>query len=158
MSKLQTIPRHVIIEQIAVNIAATWYEIGCGQGMTSKHKSAKAYAKANLEKFLPKAIDTAIEMLGPNSTLPPSAKELIYEALMERHDDPTLNKYMPNVDLKRAYELADEIKRKNTRPIDIVLDNAIKSFKPKADKKFPFPVKDIDPIKDIENGKENSKK
>lgn len=127
-------PRYTIIEQIAVNIAAQWYEIGRGQGMTSKHKDAKSYAKANIEKFIPKAVELALEMIGPNSTLPKQAKDDIFAALQERHNDPTLNKYMPNVDVKKAIEYGQMLERKKP-PIEIktldAIDKIVKDINPK---------------------------
>src|SRR5216684_1181391 len=90
-----TIPKHKVIEETALALACTWYEIGRGQGLTSKWKNARSYAKANFTKFIPKAVEHLLDILG-NPSFPQSAKDVIYEALLERHNDPTLNKYMPN--------------------------------------------------------------
>lgn len=89
-------PKHTVIEKTAAEFAATWYEIGRGQGMTSKWKSPKAYARANFEKFIPKAIDTLLSMLG-RSDIHDLMKQEIYEALMERYNDPELISMFPNV-------------------------------------------------------------
>lgn len=105
-------PKHVLIETIARELAAVFYEVGRGQGLTSKYKNAKAYAHANLEKFIPKAIEHCIRMLGQNN-LPQEAKEEIYEALMERHNDPELQTVMPNIDVVKLIEAAG-IKEKET--------------------------------------------
>lgn len=87
-------PESEIIEQTALQLAATFYEIGRGQGLTSKYKNARLYAKANFEKFIPKALDVLHEMLG-NSSTSEDQKELIYTALIERANDPSLNSIFP---------------------------------------------------------------
>lgn len=128
MSKLQyhnkiVTPTHNLIEKVAIELAATWYEIGRGQGLTSKHKTAKAYAAANLEKFIPKAVEHLLDMLGANSNATPEMKEEIYEALQERLNDPGLCEIMPNVDVNKAIELAKQMERKKS-PIEIAIDKA----------------------------------
>ena len=80
-------PSSVLIEVTAGNLAATWYEIGRSQGMTSKYKTTKAYVNANVEKFIPKALDLLLDMLGNPST-PADQKEIIYDAISERVNDP----------------------------------------------------------------------
>lgn len=87
-------PESEIIEQTALELAATFYEICRGQGLTSKYKNARLYAKANFEKFIPKALDTLTAMLGNLST-PENQKELIYKAILERANDPSLNSIFP---------------------------------------------------------------
>lgn len=111
MKKVLT-PTSTLIETIAGQLAATWYEVGRGQGLTSKHKTARAYAAANLEKFIPKAVELCLEMLGPNSTSTPEMKEEIWEALQERLNDPELLLYRPNVDVKKVIEQLEIMERK----------------------------------------------
>lgn len=89
-------PKHTVIEKTAAELAATWYEIGRGQGMISKWKSPKSYARANFEKFIPKAVELLLSMLG-RSDIQELMKQEIYDALMERHNDPTLTSIMPNI-------------------------------------------------------------
>ena len=106
MKKIIT-PISTIIETVAGQLAATFYEVGRGQGLTSKHKSARAYAKANFEKFIPKAVEYCIEMLKPTSNVTEEARMEIYKALMERHNDPELCSTMPNIDVKKLIALID---------------------------------------------------
>lgn len=125
--------KHVLIETVAAELAATFYEVGRGQGLKSKWPNARAYARANLEKFIPKATDILISMLGPNSNVSAEMREEIYDALMERHNDPELLKVMPNIDVKRLIELAEMAERKKT-PLEIktkdnVLLNKTKPFR-----------------------------
>ena len=82
-------PRYTIIEKVAGEFAGTWYEIGRGQGMTSKFRSAKHYARHNFERFIPKAVEVLTGMLN-RQDLPDLMKQEIYDALMERANDPTL--------------------------------------------------------------------
>jgi hypothetical protein len=91
-------PTNVLIEQTALNLAAVFYEACRRSGLTSKHKNARAFAKANLEKFIPKAVDLLLDILG--KTDPPEImKADIHEALTERVNDPELNQYMPKTDV-----------------------------------------------------------
>lgn len=114
MNDILTIPKSTLIETVALNLAATFYEVGRGQGLTSKHKSAKAYAKANLEKFIPKAVEYLLDMLG-RQDIPDLMKAEIHEALTERVNDPTLNKYMPpEIDFAKAFGIAAE---KDKKPV-----------------------------------------
>lgn len=117
--------KHVLIEQIALQLAATFYEVGRGQGLTSKYKNAKAYAKANLEKFIPKSVEYCLEMLKEHSNATPEMKEAIYDALMERHNDPELNTYRPNFDVKAIIAQIDAIEKRkqiviNTEPKTVI--------------------------------------
>lgn len=132
MTKLLT-PRSVLIEKVALELAATFYEIGRGQGMTSKYNNARAYAKANLEKFIPKATDILIDMLKPDSAITHEMREEIYLAMMERHDDPELNAAMPNIDVNKLIAMIDQNEKNkvitiNTKPVQkTVLHNQVKS-------------------------------
>lgn len=89
MNKILQAPKSVIIEKTALELAATWYEIGRGQGMTSRYKNAREYAKNNFKTFIPKAVEILTEMLGkPNVS--EHEKQEIYIALLERVNDPDL--------------------------------------------------------------------
>src|SRR4051812_39706072 len=88
MSKFNKIitPASILIEKTAGELAATMYEAGRSSGMTSRYKNARAYARANLERFIPKAVELLIDIMSRPNT-PPDQKELIYQALMERTND-----------------------------------------------------------------------
>lgn len=111
MSKKISTPESVIIETTALEMAAVWYEIGKSQGLTSKHTSARDYARANLNKFIPKAIEHLLSMLGRND-IPKDQKDMIYTALIERHNDPELCAVLPNIDVKKALELSDQMEKR----------------------------------------------
>ena len=76
-------PTSTLIEKTAGEMAAVYYEAGRSQGLTSKHPNARAFARANLELFIPKAIEVLTEMLGQDN-VSESMKSEIYDALMER--------------------------------------------------------------------------
>lgn len=81
--------RNVLIEKTAGELAACVYEELRSAGMPSKYKNARAYARKNLEIYIPAAVKTLIEMLGRND-ISAHMKEEIYEALLERANDPKL--------------------------------------------------------------------
>lgn len=97
MSRRIISPASVIIEKTALNFAATFYEVGRSQGLTSKFKTARHYASANMEKFVPHAIHHLREMLYKDDT-PHEMKAIIHEAILERINDPEA------VDLAKASE------------------------------------------------------
>ncbi len=83
-------PQSLVIEKTALDLAAVFYEAGRSSGLKSKHKNARAFAKANVERFIPKAVELLMDILGKDST-PADQKEMIYEALMERANDVELS-------------------------------------------------------------------
>lgn len=101
-------PHSILIETVAGQLAATWYEIGRSQGLTSKWKTPKAFAQANLEKFIPKAIDHMLDILN-NPHTDPDAKVMIYDALSDRMNDPnnvtsTDIKGLPDIDIMKLLD------------------------------------------------------
>lgn len=99
MSKIYT-PNSLIIEKIAAEFATIFYEVGRSQGLQSKHKNAKSYAKDNLEKFTPLAIKHLISMLSPTSNCSPEMREEIYDCLISRANDPS-NITLPDINIKK---------------------------------------------------------
>ena len=92
MTKLQSqlaTPASLLIEQTALKLATTFYEAGRSSGMTSKYKDARSYARAYVERFIPKAVELLMDILG-NPNTPQEQKNLIYDAMMERTNDPEL--------------------------------------------------------------------
>ncbi len=84
----QSAPKLNLIEHVAAELAGVVYDELRSKGFKSKkHKTARQFAAANLEKFVPYAIKNLIEQLGNPSTSA-EAKEEIYESLMERMNDP----------------------------------------------------------------------
>lgn len=93
MTKLQSqliTPQSLLIEQTAKKMAEAYYEIGRSQGLKSKYKTHQEFAKRYLEKFIPLAVNQLIDMLAlPH--IPQDQKDMIYDALMERTNDPGLS-------------------------------------------------------------------
>lgn len=83
-------PHSLLIEKTALELAATYYEVGRSQGLTSKFKNPKAFAKANVEKYIPMAVKLLMDMIG-SEAVPQDQKDMIYDALMERTNDPDLS-------------------------------------------------------------------
>ena len=83
-------PHSLLIEKTALELAATYYEVGRSQGLTSKFKDARAFAKANVEKYIPIAVKFLMDMLSSEAT-PKDQKDMVYDALMERSNDPDLS-------------------------------------------------------------------
>lgn len=135
MSKILSVPKSNLIEHVAGQLAATWYEIGRGQGMKSKWPTARLYARNNIEKFIPKAIEHLLEILN-NPTFPDLAKQEIFEALMERHNDPTLQtgKELPNIDVTKLIAKVESSKGSEVTPKNLqvikLIEDAIKKAKP----------------------------
>lgn len=83
-------PQSLLIEKTALEFACVYWEAGRSTGLTSKHKDARSFAKANVEKFIPKAIEVLIDMLS-KPHIPQEQKDTIYEAIMERTNDKDLS-------------------------------------------------------------------
>lgn len=90
MSKKIVKPINPLIYKVAASMAAIMYETGRSQGMTSKHKNARSYARAYIEKYIPMAVKTLIEMLKPTSNCSDFMRMEIYEALLDPVNDPEL--------------------------------------------------------------------
>lgn len=92
-------PINPLIYRTAGEIAAIMYETGRSQGMTSIHKTPKAYAQANLEKFIPIAIKHLIELLKPTSGITNHMRDEIHAALTDPLNDPELMEAKVDTDL-----------------------------------------------------------
>lgn len=90
-------PESTLIEKTALELAATFYEIGRGQGLKSKYKNPRDYAKAYLTKFIPKAVDLLLDILAKEYT-PKEQKDAITDALLERVNDVELSNTIPIFD------------------------------------------------------------
>lgn len=91
MSKFNKIvtPESLVIEKTALELAANFWEIGKSQGLTSKFKDARSYAKCHVKEFIPIAVSILMDMLGKDH-IPNDQKDMIYAAFMERTNDTDL--------------------------------------------------------------------
>lgn len=107
-------PVSTVFEKVALELACTWYEIGRGQGLTSKWKDAKSYGRANFEKFIPKALEYCISMLG-RQDIPDLMKAEIFDELYRRNNDPEINAMLgfglPDLDVKKILDMLPKQER-----------------------------------------------
>lgn len=87
-------PESTLIEKTALELAAAFYEVGRGQGLKSKYKNPRDYAKAHVKNFIPKAVDILMDMLGKDH-ISSIMKDAIYDAFMERTNDTDLSGALP---------------------------------------------------------------
>lgn len=124
MSRRIISPASVIIEKTALNMAAVFYEAGRSSGLKSKFKTARHYAAANLEKFVPHAVVHLREMLYKPDT-PNEMKAIIHDAILERINDPeavdlaksSQGHALPDIDIAKlipVHELPSVIKDRRT--------------------------------------------
>jgi len=117
-------PHSILIEQTALKMAAEMYEIGRSQGLTSKYKDPRSYARAYVEKYIPLAVNVLIDILG-NANVPAEQKELIYDAIAERTNDQGLS----NSGLKAFENNTPFIPDwKPPSKLDLALNNALKDM------------------------------
>lgn len=95
-------PSNVIVEKTAGEFAGTFFEAARSSGLETimlqgqtinllKYKNnPRAFARRHIEKFIPAAVHALTEIMSRDTT-PPDQKELIYNALMERVNDPDLD-------------------------------------------------------------------
>lgn len=98
MTKKIVTPANKLIYKVATEMAGVFYDAGRSSGLHSKHKTAESFARANIEKFLPKAVQTLIQMLKPTSNCTEHMRSEIYTALMDPVNDPQLMQTKPQTD------------------------------------------------------------
>lgn len=126
-------PKNVVFEHVASEFAAVWWETGMSQGMSSKYKDARSFARANFEKFIPQAIKHCVTLLG-RQDIPDLAKAEIYEALHERNNDPDVNTMLgyglPDLDVKKILDMLPKQERiANVNTIGSVNDQSVLHMK-----------------------------
>ena len=116
-------PLNPLIFKVAGEFAAVYYETGRSQGLTSKWKTPRAFARDNLEKFVPAVIEHFLTMLGPTSNLPELAKAEIYSALIDPINDPDLmdgTSQLSNINAKKLDDIVKEHERYNKDKLGMV--------------------------------------
>lgn len=136
-------PSDVIIEKTAGQMAGVFFEAARSSGLTVinlqgkkinllKYKNdPRSFARSNIEAFIPAAVHALTEILSRPET-PPEQKEVIYQAIMERVNDPDLDmmaktaKDLPEFEQTVLYK-SDQEKPKpvivNTPAIDFDFDS-----------------------------------
>lgn len=87
-------PESVLIEKTALELATAFYEVGRSQGLTSKYKTHKEYAKRHVKEFIPKAVELLMQILA-NPATPEDQRMAIYDAFLERANDKDLSNTIP---------------------------------------------------------------
>ncbi len=121
-----TTPKFDILEEFALKFAMEYYEVARSQGIkprNPKHKTARLWALHRFTDFLPKAVEVAIEMLTNDSpTITKHMKDKIYLALMERINDPVVNKVFGNKQLLPGLDLKKMLENAPAKPVEIKTD------------------------------------
>lgn len=136
-------PGTVIIEKTAGSFAATFFDAARSSGMKTimlqgqkinlmKYKeNPRNFARVHLEKFIPAAVHALTEIMSRDTT-PPDQRELIYNAIMERVNDPDLDMLaktagdMPEFEQTVLYKSDQELPKPviiNTPKIDFNFDS-----------------------------------
>ncbi len=115
-------PRDILIEKVAGELAATYFEAAQNtpqmDTLRKKYRNdPRRYARLNLEKWIPKAVETLISCL-QSPRLSIEAKEEIFNALQDRVNDPdnitsddiiNNNGMLPKIDVKPLIDAESRI-------------------------------------------------
>lgn len=130
MTKKIVKPINPLIYKVAGEFAAVMYDTGRAQGMVSKHKNARSYARAYIEKYIPIAVKHLIELLKPTSNCTDFMRMEIYEALMDPVNDPELmdgkKNGLPDINAKL---IADALNKFDKNKIKLPVSTDKKSYK-----------------------------
>lgn len=124
-------PSDVIIEKTAGEFAGVFYDAARSSGMKTvklqdqvinlmRYKSPRDFARRHLEKFIPAAVHALTDILSRPNT-PPDQKEIIYNALMERVNDPDLDMMGKTAQLPE-YENTILYKADNEKPKPVIVN------------------------------------
>lgn len=125
-------PSDVIIEKTAGEFAGVWYDAARSSGMTivklqgdtidlRKYKTPRNFARRHIEKFIPAAVYTLNEILSRENT-PPEQKEIIYQALMERVNDPDIDMLAKTAGTLPEFEQTVLYKPDNEKPKPVIIN------------------------------------
>lgn len=115
------LPKFDVVEHTALQFALTFYEAARSSGMKSKYKTARLWALHNYIKFIPKALDTLIDMLSRND-IHDNVKQKIHEAIIERTNDPVVNQVFPKENVIPEIDLKKILDHSPEKPINIITD------------------------------------
>jgi hypothetical protein len=121
LNKTLITPQSLLIEKTALELACVFWDAGRSSGLTSKHKDARTFAKANVTKFIPKAVDLLMDILANPST-PQDMRDMIYDAFLERTNDKELSNIGIDAFKNDTPFLPDKPVIYDKRTLDSVLD------------------------------------
>lgn len=125
-------PSDVIVEKTAGEFAGVFYDAARSSGMTVitlqgkkinllKYKSPRDFARRHIEKFIPAAVHALTDIMSRENT-PPEQKEIIYQALMERVNDPDIDMLAKTAKLPE-FEQTVLYKPDNEKPKPVIVNS-----------------------------------
>ena len=131
-------PSDVIIEKTAGEMAAVFWDAARSSGMTViklqgqainllRYKSPRDFARRHIEKFIPAAVHALTEILSRPET-PVEQKEVIYQAIMERVNDPDLDMMAKTAGDLPAFEQTVLYKSDQEKPKPVIVNTPAINF------------------------------
>lgn len=131
-------PSDVIIEKTSGEMAAVFYEAARSSGMTViklqgqainllRYKSPRDFARRHLEKFISAAVHALTDILSRPET-PVEQKDIIYNALMERVNDPDLDMMAKTAGDLPAFEQTVLYKSDQEKPKPVIVNTPAIDF------------------------------
>jgi hypothetical protein len=132
-------PSDVIVEKTAGEFAGVFYDSARSSGLTViqlqgqkinllRYKSPREFARSHLEKFIPAAVHALTEILS-RPTTPESQKQIIYQALMERVNDPDIDMMAKTAKTLPEFEQTILYKPDTEKPKPVIVNTT--KFEPK---------------------------
>lgn len=132
-------PSDVIIEKTAGEFAGTFYDAARSSGMTVinlqgkainllRYKSPRDFARRHLEAFIPAAVHALNEIMC-NPKTPEDQKQIIYNAIMERVNDPDLDMMAKTAGDLPAFEQTVLYKSDQEKPKPVIINTTAIDFK-----------------------------
>ena len=131
-------PSDVIVEKTAGEFAGVFYDSARSSGMTViklqgdvinllRYKSPREFARRHLEKFIPAAVHALNEiMCNPNT--PEAQRQIIYNAIMERVNDPDLDMMAKTAGDLPEFEQTVLYKPDNEKPKPVIVNTTAFNF------------------------------
>lgn len=132
-------PSDVIIEKTAGEFAGAFFEAARSSGMgiitlqgqridLRKYKNdPRAFARRHIEKFIPAAVHALTDILSRPET-PAEQKEIIYQAIMERVNDPDLDMMAKTAGDLPAFEQTVLYKSDQEKPKPVIVNTPAIDF------------------------------
>lgn len=126
-------PSDVIIEKVAGQMAGVFFDAARSSGLKiimlqgkkinlMKYKeNPRNFARVNIEAFIPAAVHALNEILSRENT-PPEHKEIIYQALMERVNDPDIDMLAKTAGDMPTFEQSVLYKPDNEKPKPVIIN------------------------------------
>lgn len=131
-------PSDVIIEKTAGEMAGVFYDAARSSGMTViklqgqainllRFKSPRDFARRHIEKFIPAAVHALTDIMSRPET-PVEQKEIIYQAILERVNDPDLDMMAKTAGDLPAFEQTVLYKSDQEKPKPVIVNTPAIDF------------------------------